>query len=243
MLTSFDGVTLHYETYGSGRPVVLLHSLGFCGDLWSEMGVVSALVESGRSVVVPDARGHGRSGRPYDPAVYGAEAMARDVSALLDTLDTAHVDLAAYSMGSYIGLRVLQTEARIARAVLGGVGAAALQSRRADASQFPVSPNAEEASTWLLGHFPYLRGRVERGATDARALVAVLQAGTRPGDTDLSSVTAAVLLLCGTEDDDPEPLAALIPDSRVVRLEVDHASTMNHPDFTPTLVSFLNKTS
>jgi len=236
---TFDGLQLHYDVRGDGPAVVLLHSLGFDGDLWSEMGVVDALLDAGRAVVTFDARGHGRSGKPYDSAAYGADAMARDVSALADELCFDTVDLAAYSMGSYVALGVLQAEARVSRAVLGGVGGAVLRTGRPDASLFPPAPDEHEAAAWVLERLPYLRARVERGATDARALVQVLRAGTVPADKDFTGVVAAVLLISGTEDDDPAPLAAAIPGANVLRVEADHASTMNHPNFVPALVSFL----
>ena len=42
--------------------------------------------QSGRRVIAYDARGHGESDKPHDPAAYENDAMRRDAQALLDHL-------------------------------------------------------------------------------------------------------------------------------------------------------------
>jgi len=163
--------------------------------------------------------------------------MAADASSLLDHLGYESADLAAYSMGSYVALRVLEKDARIRRAVVGGVGGAVLQQSAPRQSVVPDDPDAV-----IRRHFPYLSGRLDNGSADAAALVAVQLAGTVPLGLDLAQVTADVLLLTGTEDDDPEPLAQQIPRCRVLRVEADHGGTMSHPDFVPHLVGHLTET-
>src|ERR1039458_3796179 len=63
------------------RPAVIL-AHGFAADHrinWVVPGVVDALVAAGRRVLAPDARGHGRSAKPHDPAAPAGEATARDL--------------------------------------------------------------------------------------------------------------------------------------------------------------------
>src|SRR5688572_9268520 len=77
------GVRIRYIDRGEGEPVILLH--GYTADIedqWIETGVVPELARSNR-VIAFDARGHGRSDKPHDPAAYGAN-MAHDVVRLLD---------------------------------------------------------------------------------------------------------------------------------------------------------------
>ena len=52
--------------------------------------------------------------------------MPRDITALLDHLGLDRGDLLACSLGAQIGLRVLEVEHRVRRAVLGGIGDAVL---------------------------------------------------------------------------------------------------------------------
>jgi len=76
---SFDGTEITFDDEGSGPLVVLLH--GFAANAsanWHQPKVTETLVASGRRVVAWDARGHGRSGKPHDPAAYQDGAMLRE---------------------------------------------------------------------------------------------------------------------------------------------------------------------
>ena len=109
---------------------MLLHSFPFDSRLWASAGVTDAIIAAGRSVITADRRGSGQSGRPHDPRAYQDNACARDVTGLIDHLGLDQVDLAAYSVGSMIGLRVVQADPRVRRAVLGGeIGRASCRER------------------------------------------------------------------------------------------------------------------
>ena len=71
---------IHYQVEGDGPPLVLQH--GFTGNLmrWYSFGYVSALQSSYRLVLV-DARGHGQSDKPHDPAAYALPRRVGDVVA------------------------------------------------------------------------------------------------------------------------------------------------------------------
>jgi pimeloyl-ACP methyl ester carboxylesterase len=86
-----DGVDLHFEVTGEGRPVVLLHGFPDTGRLWRHQ--VGALAAAGFQVVVPDLRGYGASGKPTEVEAYSLVVSATDVFAILDHLglDNAHV--------------------------------------------------------------------------------------------------------------------------------------------------------
>src|SRR4051812_9895736 len=64
-----DGVRIHYAVEGDGPPLLLHH--GFTIDLtaWYAWGYVDALKEEYRLILI-DARGHGASDKPHDPAAY-----------------------------------------------------------------------------------------------------------------------------------------------------------------------------
>src|SRR5579884_577570 len=118
-----DGVGIEYDVAGDGPVAVLVH--GFASDArtnWIRPGVVRALVDSGHRVVTYDARGHGRSDKPHDPAAYAGNAMVGDLRALADHLGLTEFDLVGYSMGAQVTAWVLAEEPRARRAVLGGIG-------------------------------------------------------------------------------------------------------------------------
>ena len=120
---SFDGLEIAYLDAGHGPAVILSH--GFAADHrinWVVPGVVDALVEAGRRVVAPDARGHGRSAKPHDPEAYAGDAMGRDIQALWDHLGLTQVDVVGYSMGSLVSARLVPLEPRAQSLILGGVG-------------------------------------------------------------------------------------------------------------------------
>ena len=240
---TFDGFELHYDLRAlpGGPPVVLLHSFGLDSDLWQNVGVTDALLEAGRTVLFYDARGHGRSAKPHDSAAYGSNAMARDLTSLLDHLGIGAVDLVSYSMGSMVALRVLQLESRIRAAVLGGVGERALHTQPPEwRSQAADGFEADDPELCPAG-LRYARDRADRLDGDRHALAAVLRAGFSPAESDYQNVQAAVLILTGARDHGgpPEPLAQMLPGARSVTIDADHATAMEHPDFIPNITSFL----
>src|SRR6478672_13252418 len=102
---SFDGTGIAYTIVGSGPDALLLH--GFAADHhvnWVAPGIVDALVAAGRRVIAYDARGHGQSDKPHDPAAYENDAMVRDARSLLDHLGVESVDVVGYSMGALVSL-------------------------------------------------------------------------------------------------------------------------------------------
>ncbi|HSK87130.1 MAG TPA: alpha/beta hydrolase [Anaerolineales bacterium] len=95
-----DGARIWYATYGSGRPVILLHGgLGHSGN-WGYQ--VPALIGSGYRAVVIDSRGHGRSTRDAQPYTY--ERMSSDVLAVMDALDLEKASLVGWSDGACTAL-------------------------------------------------------------------------------------------------------------------------------------------
>jgi pimeloyl-ACP methyl ester carboxylesterase len=118
-----DGVTLRYVTAGNGGlPLVLVH--GFTASVetnWLLPGILPKLAENFQ-IIALDARGHGKSGKPHDPEVYG-EQMAKDVINLLDHLELPFSYIAGYSMGGFITLKALtMAPDRFLGAALGGAG-------------------------------------------------------------------------------------------------------------------------
>ena len=99
-----DATTLHYEDYGAGRPIVLVASWTLGAPMWEYQ--VPFLVEHGYRCVLPERRGHGRSGRPAGG--YDLDTMADDLAELLDALDLTAITLVGMSAGGGEVARYLQ---------------------------------------------------------------------------------------------------------------------------------------
>jgi pimeloyl-ACP methyl ester carboxylesterase len=88
-------IELHYEDYGAGMPVVLIHGWPLSGRSWENQ--VPALVEAGYRVITYDRRGFGNSSQPWGG--YDYDTFAADLHTLLEDLDLREVTLVGFSMG------------------------------------------------------------------------------------------------------------------------------------------------
>ncbi len=99
-----DGVSLYYETYGAGPPLLIIHGNG------ASIRSLSAQIDYFRQkydVIVMDSRDHGKSSDSPAPLTF--EAMSDDLAALLDHLNTGPVYVLGWSDGGIeallLGLR------------------------------------------------------------------------------------------------------------------------------------------
>ena len=107
-------VRIHYQVEGEGPPLVLQH--GFTSSLqnWYAYGYVAALQQKYQLILI-DARGHGQSDKPYDPAAYALQRRVEDVLAVLDALQVENAHYLGYSMGGRIGFGIAQRQVCIQR--------------------------------------------------------------------------------------------------------------------------------
>ena len=91
---SHDGVTLYYEIYGSGEPLLVVHGNG--GSI-ADLGAQIAHFRSRYQVIAMDSRDQGRSGDSPDELTY--EKMADDLAALLEHLQVTPANVLGWSDG------------------------------------------------------------------------------------------------------------------------------------------------
>jgi pimeloyl-ACP methyl ester carboxylesterase len=245
-LHSFDGTHIAYESSGSGDgpPVLLLH--GFASNRitnWERTGVVEALAAAGRRSVAADARGHGESGKPHDPAAYGDDALVRDARALLDHLGAERVDVVGYSMGAMTAARLVAGEPRARSVVLAGVGGDATPTRPGG----PDSPLAAalEAEDATSVKDPVLRGFrmfAARTGADRRALAALARGRANRSPVRFDAIAMPALVLAGAQDAlirPPRELVARLPRARLELVPGDHLTAAAAPAFRAAIVAFL----
>jgi pimeloyl-ACP methyl ester carboxylesterase len=95
-----DGVGIEYEVSGEGPPVILLHGFPDSGRLWRNQ--VTALVEAGFEVIVPDMRGYGRSDKPVEVEAYRMDFLVGDVLAVLDAADAERAHVVGHDWGAAV---------------------------------------------------------------------------------------------------------------------------------------------
>ncbi len=93
-IVQINNIELYYEEYGVGRPLVLLHGFGGCGQNWHPF--IDKLSEHHRLIVV-DLRGHGHSTNPENKFTH--REAASDVFLLLEKLGVANFSAMGMSSG------------------------------------------------------------------------------------------------------------------------------------------------
>ncbi len=91
-----NGIRLHYTRTGANKPaLILLHGFSDDGLCWTP---VAKALESDYDIIMPDARGHGRSDGPASG--YGHDQHAADVAGLIAGLGLHKPFVMGHSMGA-----------------------------------------------------------------------------------------------------------------------------------------------
>ncbi|GAA1615067.1 MULTISPECIES: alpha/beta fold hydrolase [Kribbella] len=101
-----EGQRIRVRYGGSGPAVVLLHGHPRAHTTW--YAVAPRLVAAGYTVVCPDLRGYGQSGKPVTGAEhtpYSKRELAADVVRLMTSLGHERFAVAGHDRGSYVAYR------------------------------------------------------------------------------------------------------------------------------------------
>jgi pimeloyl-ACP methyl ester carboxylesterase len=182
---------------GGEAPLLLLHGFTGCGGDWKHVFDLDALARRHR-LIVPDARGHGRSTNPG--GAFTHRACAADLIALLDTLELPRVRAIGMSLGANTLLHVATTaRERIDAMVL--VSATMYYPAQARALMRQAGPENQPPAEWTS-----MRARHAHGDDQIRALWRHA-AGFADSHDDmnltpplLGTVTARTLIVYGDRD-------------------------------------------
>ncbi|MCB0164803.1 MAG: alpha/beta hydrolase [Anaerolineae bacterium] len=109
-----NGINMHYtRTGGTKPPLILLHGLMTNGLCWTAL---AHALENDYDVIMPDARGHGRSSVP--DCGYRYEDHANDVAGLIDTLRLPPPVLLGHSMGGMTAAVVATLKPNLLRGLI-----------------------------------------------------------------------------------------------------------------------------
>jgi pimeloyl-ACP methyl ester carboxylesterase len=201
-----NGVKIHYQVWGQGDPIVLVH--GFTASIdanWVQPGIVDKLDDSFKVIAI-DLRGHGKSDKPHDPAVYG-ETMAMDVIRLMDHLKIDQAHIAGYSLGGFTTLKLVAMHPeRFLTATLGGAG---------------WRDPAEDGGGGING----LAESLESGNGIGPLMVALTPAGQPPPSPEQIKMINQMLMATN----DPLALAAVIRGMGALSVTADAAKKIEVP--------------
>lgn len=245
---------LRVEEWGSGSPVVLVHSAGLSGRQWRRL--TTRAVACGFRVIVPDLTGHGASAEWPEPRPFSFRTDVDGLIALLEGLGSpAHV--VGHSYGGFIALQAAAAAARSFRslAVFEPVAFGALDlsldaEARAQVTRIDVrwGTTGEDRERWLRTFVDFWGGDGawaalrEEARADFRRIAWVVREGvtTLGVDTTPASVYRELDFpaLLMTAERSPmaagaviRRLARTLPDARVVTIaNAGHMAPLSHAD-------------
>lgn len=237
-----NGTSLAVHQLGEGRPLLLLHGLfSSARTNWIRFGHAERIAAAGFRVIMPDARAHGESGAPHDPACYPPDVALGDVRFLIADLALADYDLGGFSLGARTTVRLLEEGLRPRRAIVAGMGLEGLSEFARRRAFFLDAIAAIDTARrgdphWLAIQF------LKTNATDPVAARLLLESFRTEDAPRLDSIQVPTLVVCGTEDTDNGSATALadaLPDARYAAIPGTHMSSVTKPELGEAMAQFL----
>ncbi|EFV12979.1 alpha/beta fold hydrolase [Segniliparus rugosus] len=240
-------IAIWYAEYGpepggesAKPPVLLLHGGLADSSYWNYL--VPALVAKGRTVIVMDSRGHGRT-MTISPQPYSYDLLAEDVQQLLRYLQVPRVDLVGWSDGGIIGIELAIHNPELL---------SSLFAYGANTKPEGLIPGGDQSPVFVLGaeraHEEYMRVAPHPQDWDNLNAKVNKMWATQPdiSDDQLRSIHVRTMIADGQYDEvikreHTEHIAATIPGARLAILpNVSHFGMLQNPEeFNTAVLDFL----
>ena len=224
-----NGVRIYCKTYGSGRPVLVLHGgLGFIEMMHYQIRALAA----NRFVIAPDSRAHGRSTDSDAPLSYAL--MADDMMKLLDSLHVDRADVVGWSDGGIIGLDLaMRHPERVRRLVAIGANfdVDGLLHKPVFDGKIPRTPGFYRRNAPDPAHWPVLYKKV----------ITMQQTQPHYSMDDLGKIKSSTLIMAGEFDvasrEHTDQLARGISDGREDIIKgATHSMPLEEPEVVNSLI-------
>ncbi len=215
------GVRIRYEVAGDGPPLVLAHGFSASLEMWAWQ---QPYLAAGRRLILWDARGHGGSSAPADPAQYSMAELAADLRAVLEAAGAAdECVIGGMSFGGQIALQYAVDYPESTRALVLSDTTTRGSRPPADTAQVPAQ---FAQSPGLAGAYVGMQSRADL-------------------TPQLPALTMPALVIYGDWDeliaDSVHRLADGLPQRRMVRMTgCFHGTSAQRPkDWTDAVLQFL----
>jgi pimeloyl-ACP methyl ester carboxylesterase len=192
-----NGIKVYYEVYGEGRPIVLLHGAFFSIDMnWSQL--IPELSRT-RKVIAIELQGHGHT--PFSERKLAFPALASDVEGVMDYLKIDSADVAGFSMGGSVAYQfAIQSAKRLRKLVI-------ISSTYKSSGWLPEVINGFKMMKPELFTNTPIKAAYDAVAPDKtkwtkfmEQMIAFAQTPFDLGDSNISKISAPVLIISGDND-------------------------------------------
>jgi pimeloyl-ACP methyl ester carboxylesterase len=196
-LAPVNGISIYYEVYGEGRPVVLLHGAFMTID--GNWGQLIPELSKNRKVIAIEMQGHGHT--PFSDRKMSEAGLSKDVEGLMDYLKIDSADVVGYSMGGSVAYQfAIQSPKRLRKLVI-------ISSTYKTSGWLPVVNGAfENFKPEFFDNTP-MKTAYDAVAPDKtkwrkfiEQMIAFAGAPFNFGDSNISKITAPVLIIAGDND-------------------------------------------
>lgn len=237
---SFDGVKIAFSDEGKGEPVLLIHGFISNGSSWDRTALKSDLLKSGYRVIVPDLRGNGNSDKPQTPESYENNAEIKDLIALANHLKLEAYDAVGYSRGSIVLAKLLTVDARITKAVLGGIG---LDFSNPNWDRRILFADAFSGRAELTSKTSGAVYYAKSVGADIKVLGFLQDYQPVTSVEELRKVSLKTLVIAGDLDvgnGAPSDLQQALPNSELIIVSGDHDNAYKGEEFSEAVLNFLS---
>jgi pimeloyl-ACP methyl ester carboxylesterase len=240
-------VEIAYLDEGEGDPILLVHGFASTKNVnWVYPTWVSELKKSGRRVIAFDNRGHGDSGKLYDPAAYEIAIMASDITALMDHLNIERADVMGYSLGSRMTAVLARSQPERLRSVIfGGIGIGLIEGGGPGENVVKaLEAGSLQDVTDPVGRT--FRAFADQTRSDRRALAACLRGSRRlMTREEAARIAVPALIAVGTKDEiagSADALGKIIPGAQVLNIpNRDHMRAVGDKVYKSGVLDFLSQ--
>jgi len=225
--------TIHYVSYGSGPAILLLH--GGLSNRLSWFSQIPLLTSANRQIIVPDTRGHGRSGIGSNELNY--RLLASDAIHVLDKLNITQADVIGWSDGGNTALLLgCYWPQRVSKIVVisANFSPSGLTSKAQEDTRTYSSGLTYWIKSWWTGAGRRL-GILEKRIKRMWRTLPVMQSA------ELKEITTPVLVIIGKNDDisidHAQQMASLLPHAHLDIIPGGHATLITQSDLVNQAIS------